>query len=200
MWYERSWQWAKEHLTITVPGVALIFAATFIVMLAVNAGEVGASWVQAVGSIIGIIGAAAFPYMHEATKQKQNQERIRAVLELLARNQQIELGRLIRVLGEAVEDFGENSINAYLNQGWHLKWEPHIEALSAVAIADLDYRQVDMLGDLKVAATFALSVVGRLADWDCIGDRERADIVRLENYHFDCGHIVATISRPFPWN
>lgn len=54
MWYERGWQWAKEHLTITAPGVVLIFAATYIVMLAVNAGEVGAAWVQAVGSIAAI--------------------------------------------------------------------------------------------------------------------------------------------------
>ncbi|WP_347505202.1 hypothetical protein [Pseudomonas anguilliseptica] len=59
MWYERAWQWAKEHLTITVPGAVLIFAATYILMLAVNAGEVGAAWVQAVGSVAAI-GVAIF--------------------------------------------------------------------------------------------------------------------------------------------
>lgn len=57
MRYEHFWSWAKGHLTITVPGAVLIFAATFILMLAVNAGAVGAAWVQAVGSVAAILVA-----------------------------------------------------------------------------------------------------------------------------------------------
>lgn len=76
MRYERGWRWAKEHLTITVPGVVLIFAATYIVMLAVNAGEVGAAWVQAVGSIaaigvaIWISNRQALREMHERRERE----------------------------------------------------------------------------------------------------------------------------------
>ncbi|WP_158704625.1 hypothetical protein [Ectopseudomonas mendocina] len=57
MWYERVWHWMRERLTITVPGVVAIFAGAYILMLAVNAGVVGAAWVQAVGSVAAILAA-----------------------------------------------------------------------------------------------------------------------------------------------
>ncbi|WP_417312223.1 hypothetical protein [Ectopseudomonas khazarica] len=72
MWYERGWQWAKEHLTITVPGALLIFAATYMVMLAVDAGEVGAAWVQAVGSVTAILVA-----VRVSQKETRDRERDR---------------------------------------------------------------------------------------------------------------------------
>lgn len=57
MWYERFWLWAKEHLTITVPGVVFVFTAAWVLMLAVQNGAVGAAWVQAFGSIGAILAA-----------------------------------------------------------------------------------------------------------------------------------------------
>lgn len=69
MWCERGWQWVREHL-ITVPGVVLIFAATYLLMLAVNAGEVGAAWVQAVGSVAAIAAAIWIATRQQARDQE----------------------------------------------------------------------------------------------------------------------------------
>lgn len=89
MWYERGWRWAKEHLTITVPGVVLIFAATYIVVLAVNAGEVGAAWVQAVGSVAAILAAIWIANRQhleiKAAKHEQDKIVIALILEIASR-------------------------------------------------------------------------------------------------------------------
>ncbi|WP_395504689.1 hypothetical protein [Ectopseudomonas hydrolytica] len=77
MWYERSWQWAKEHLTVTVPGVVLIFFATYVLMLAVNAGEVGASWVQTFGSLVGLGIAIWLPWQDSKRRHKEELARER---------------------------------------------------------------------------------------------------------------------------
>ncbi|MCE4070144.1 MULTISPECIES: hypothetical protein [Pseudomonas] len=57
MWYQAAWAFMKEHVTVTVPGVVAIFAVTFCLVLAMEAGDSGAAWVQAVGSIAAIAAA-----------------------------------------------------------------------------------------------------------------------------------------------
>jgi hypothetical protein len=56
---ERVWGVVKRNLT--VPGTVVVFALVYIVMLAVQAGDAGASWVQAIGSLVGIAIAIAVP-------------------------------------------------------------------------------------------------------------------------------------------
>jgi hypothetical protein len=80
MWYERGWQWAREHLTITVPGVVLIFAATYVLMLAVNAGEAGATWVGAIGSVGAILGGFAGLYFQQRHQQHEQDRRAYALM------------------------------------------------------------------------------------------------------------------------
>lgn len=55
MWCDRVMGFIKRYLT--VPGAVLVFAFTYLIMLAVNAGETGAAWVQAVGSVCAILVA-----------------------------------------------------------------------------------------------------------------------------------------------
>lgn len=85
MWYERSWQWAKAHLTITVPGVVLVFAATYVLMLAVNAGEVGAAWVQAVGSVVAILFSVYIARRDSRRANREKKDRDQVQLEVIAR-------------------------------------------------------------------------------------------------------------------
>uniref|UniRef100_A4XZH4 Uncharacterized protein n=1 Tax=Ectopseudomonas mendocina (strain ymp) TaxID=399739 RepID=A4XZH4_ECTM1 len=94
MWYDRWWQWAKEHLTITVPGVVVIFAATYLLMLAVNAGQTGAAWVQAAGSILALIVAIAVPARMKrqddlAREQAQGMRLYTVIWEALRATQQL---------------------------------------------------------------------------------------------------------------
>lgn len=59
---ERITGWLKRHST--VPGAVVVFAVTYVLVLAINAGVVGAAWVQAVGSVLALIGAIFLPMAH----------------------------------------------------------------------------------------------------------------------------------------
>lgn len=155
-----------------------------------------AAWAQAFGAILAIVGAAAFPYVHEEHKNRAQAERLRKVLLMLARNQTEQLRLLHSTLFNAIHDFGAETINPYRRNGWDLKWPPHIEALRAIPIAELDPGQVKLLGELKVAALFAEAVVARLGDWNVLGDREREDIQQLNHYHQMAHLTVGMLAHP----
>lgn len=156
-------------------------------------GVTAAAWLQALGALLAILGAAAFPHMHEAIKQRKRDDRIRAVMELLTHNQVVALDRLRRALWEAVVT-QHTSITDYQDEGWTLKWEPHIEALRAIPMADLNYKQVDMLGELKVVAAYAQQITQQLGDWDGLSDRAQSVISRLELYHARCKDFLDYLS------
>lgn len=80
MWYERIWCWAKEHMKVTVPGVVLIFAATWVLMLAVNAGEAGAAWVGAIGSVGAILGGFAGLFFQQRHQQHEQDRKAYALM------------------------------------------------------------------------------------------------------------------------
>jgi hypothetical protein len=113
---------------------------------------------------------------------------------LLARNQQEALRLLHSTLYHAVEDFGENSITPYIENGWHYKWPPHLEALQSISIADIDAGQVHMLVEMKVAAMYATAVLARLPDWDPAGAQEMIDLKQLNHYHTMTGLTVGFLS------
>lgn len=140
-----------------------------------------AGWVQAIGAIIAIAGAAVFPYWHEAAKERGRKERLRMLLTGLAFQQISQLEALHEVLKTAIHDFGNPSINDYLGQHKHLDWAPHVDALQSVPIAELSVSQVFILSILKTAAAFAQGVCQRLLDdrWDIIGEQEISDVAHL---------------------
>lgn len=154
-----------------------------------------AGWAQVVGAMLAIIGAGAFPYMHESHRQRQRAESFRLVLLLLAQQQVLQMGRLIKTLEGAVFDFGDTSINGYLREGEHLRWLPHVEALQAIPVADLEPLHVLTLGDLKVGASFATALVERLNadEWNVIGDQELADIRRLQDLLLTAEVVVESL-------
>lgn len=151
-------------------------------VLSTSESVAAAAWMQAIGSILAIAGAGFFPYFHEAKKDRNRSDRLRRILLLLAKNQKEQLRLLHSTLLNAVNDFGENSINPYLGNQWQMKWPPHIEALRSILITDLDPGQVYMLTEMKVGADFAWSICLRLNDWNVIGDKEQVDIQQLHHY------------------
>nr|WP_288467370.1 hypothetical protein [uncultured Pseudomonas sp.] len=150
-------------------------------------------WIQLAGTLLAIGGAAAFPYMHEDARRKKDEESRRKVLLLLAWNLRVDIGRLREVLSNAVTDFGEISINQYIELGYHLEWAPNIEALQSLPIAELSPQAVDFLGKLKVAAAFSAGVVARLDNWQVTGDREMGDMRRLDYYYESCVRVIDLI-------
>jgi len=142
MWYERSWRWAKEHLTVTVPGAVLIFAATFIVMLAVNAGEVGAAWVQAVGSVVAIL--VAVWVSHREVK-------LQADGRLL--DSYNYMHKTLSVAGYGAQAV-ENAADYLLSASFTAHVLQFHEHLLETAVQDLEEIQYTSIDSIKVAATF----------------------------------------------
>lgn len=154
-----------------------------------------AGWVQAIGGVLAIVGAAAFPYMHAADQLRRKEGGLRKLLHLLADNQNEQLKVLNCALRAARSDYGDKSISSYLVNGLHLKWPPHIEALRAIPIVELNPAQVQMLGELKVSADFAKGVIDRLGDWYVSGDREESDVKHLWHYQRLTEHIAGVLKQ-----
>lgn len=144
-----------------------------------------AAWIQAAGALLAIGGAALFPYLHEDRKEKARRERLRETLLVLAQNQREQIRLLHSTLYNAVNDFGENTINPYLDKEWPMKWPPHIEALRAIPITDINASQVYTINEMKVAADYAWSVCCDLkaTDWNPLGEAEMRSIEKLHHYH-----------------
>lgn len=184
-------------------GVLICVPATWILMsvsahsavLSNESSVAAAAWIQAVGSILAIAGAAAFPYFHEAKKDRIRSERLRRIMLLLARNQHEGLRLLHSTVYNAINDYGQNTINPYIENEWHMKWPPLIEALRSIQITDLDPGQVYMLNEMKVGADYAWSICQRLRDWDVSGDSERLAIQRLNHYWVMAGFAVALLDQ-----
>nr|WP_256834516.1 hypothetical protein [Pseudomonas oleovorans] len=163
MWYERGWIWAKEHLTITVPGVVSIFAATYFVMLAVNAGEVGAAWVQAVGSILALVGAIYLPIIHSKQLEKQREEQSLGQLRVLVEDCYEKLWALTNCF--IFPEKERRQMTLYLHYGRTAEWA-HLEM--AVNQYPLELVPADHLSTLVVlrqAVSQALSISNQLPKW-----------------------------------
>jgi len=169
-------------ILLCVPVAWLLMSAASKAGALSSAGSVAAAaWIQAIGSILAIVGAGLFPYFHEAKKNRDRSYRLRSIMLMLAKNQKEQLRLLHSTLFNAVKDFGEDSINPYITNRWHMKWPAHIEALRSIPMSDLDPDQVYMLNEMKVGADFAWSVCSQLEDWNVIGDREQEIIQQLKH-------------------
>jgi hypothetical protein len=159
-----------------------------------------ASWVQAIGSIVAIWGAFIIANRQSATQalQKRGDEQARhnrviGVVLLLAQNQKEQLRLLHSTLLNARKDFGENTINPYLEKKWHLKWPAHIEILKSIDINELDAPQVKRLLEMKVGAKFAWSICERIPQWNVLGAEESEDLTMLNHYWETAGLMVAML-------
>jgi|GEM_PF-4525578 len=150
MWYERFWLWAKEHLTITVPGVVLVLAAVYVLMLAVQAGAAGAAWVQAFGSI-GAILAATF-IASEGRRVERARERKKEAVICLALLYKVEEAKALMIwqsltLARAFDDIPEISAADRAKAIQIL--EEQIRKLRAVSLESLpDPRLVNALSEI----------------------------------------------------
>ena len=77
----------------TVPGVVLVFAAVYVLMLAIEAEEVGAAWIQAFGSIGAILAATYIA--HEDRRVERLRERRKEAVICLALLYQVEEAKAI---------------------------------------------------------------------------------------------------------
>jgi len=167
MWYERGWRWAREHLTITVPGVVLIFAATYIMMLAVNAGEVGAAWVQAIGSVAAILAAWMIPHLHERARLRKVQNDIYDSAGWLALRIRNELTAMQNVLDRAVEEADPaESVVIWRTVGGVAECSIHKQAADELPISAFCGVDISYLMAIRAAAGFGVECSEVLSGWD----------------------------------
>lgn len=178
---------------------AVLFVITLKFGFSLKSSDV-ASWVQAIGSIAAIWGAFAIANRQSNTQalQRRKDEQARhdraiAVVLLLAKNQKEQLRLLHSTLANAKRDFGENTINPYLEKNWHLRWPAHIEILKAVDINELGAEQVKRLIEMKVGAEFAWSICERISQWNVLGVEESKDLDMLNHYWEMAGLMVAML-------
>lgn len=177
--------WAVWALIILLGFCWLLFAVLHFFGVLPKAAD----WVQAIGSIVAIIAAGTFPLMHERVKEYRAGKRARTILLLLLYNQKIEIEKLINVLSDAVVTQGE-TIECYQKDSSALTWAPHMEALRAISMADLDPEHVDMLGQMKVAAAYVQVVIGQLKEWDGFSDEAKTVINCLELFRDSCQDFI----------
>ena len=70
---KKVWGFVKRHSTVS--GVLIVFAATYVLMLAVHAGETGAAWIQAFGSIGAILAATYIAHQDRRAVRQQEQKK-----------------------------------------------------------------------------------------------------------------------------
>lgn len=161
MWCERIWIFVKRHAT--VPGAVVVFALAYILMLAVNAGEVGASWVQAIGSIAAIGAAAYLPLWHLERAERKRQSTLRGILRVLIENT---LDKLWLLTNNFLDPLREKAwMLEYLRNHRDADLYAITIALDQIPIADLTPEDALRLGALREAVSFGVKTIGCLTGW-----------------------------------
>ncbi|NWE12443.1 hypothetical protein [Pseudomonas yamanorum] len=184
--------------------------ALFIVLDAFGVKSDAAAWVQAVGSIMAILGAAAFPVFHSKKNAIEMQERTNAIIKTAADLISRELGLLIAsMVGniKQVEDLqdeiqscldndpqlglhhpsehlcqvAKEDARLYLRHGHVAKW-PGIDTLVTNIISShmITNRQVLFLSDLMSAISAAKSACAMLPEWDLSNENSLPALHRLD--------------------
>lgn len=138
-----------------------------------------AGWVQAIGAIITIASAAAFPYWHEGQKEKRRGEQLNGLLVFLATYQHTMMNILEKAMLRTLSEPDGVAAYAYVLEGRQQEWDAHIEALNAVPIAELRPMHVMLLGDMKVSAAVGKSLAARMREPSLDSAERRMDLAAM---------------------
>lgn len=165
MWCERVFEFLKRHST--VPGAVVVFAITYVVMLAVNAGEVGAAWVQAIGSILALVGAAVLPVFHARVSAKQAERESIQLLSTFAHHAFDMLSLLNRVFED--ESKWYERATSYLDSASDKEWNPLLLALTQMPLERFTAANALNLMVVRDVVHLAAEVAGTLVEWKVRG-------------------------------
>jgi len=167
MYCRNAWRALKEHAAITVPGVVGVFAAVYVLMLAVHAGEVGAAWVQAIGSISAIIAAWLIPLMHERARQKRHQHDIYDSAGWLA----VRISNTLNGIDETLKRAGAEEDPIAVIKSWRMfeslsSCEVQNKAAEELPLSAFSGWEISYLIAIRSSAAFCLECVKVIEDWD----------------------------------
>ncbi|WP_162949692.1 hypothetical protein [Pseudomonas aeruginosa] len=158
-----AWSFVKRHVAVTVPGVVGVFTITFCLVLAIEAGEVGAAWVQAIGSIIALVGAAWLPIIHSRKAARDRAvsalENMRVIAEVCEEDMWM-LSNLFWIPDEEVRQ-----MQGYLRAGRDHSWASTKAALSIISMVDIPPSHVEDFVTLRKAIEYSDFIARKLPDW-----------------------------------
>lgn len=133
---DKVWGFVKRYLT--VPGVVIIFAAAWVLMLAVDAGATGAAWIQAFGSIGAIIAATYIARSDRKVQQDRDKERIQVMYVALS-VKLLEAKLLVERINKELErgDQFQAVTKARLYQSLQEQVDQKIEELGTFSLSEL---------------------------------------------------------------
>lgn len=177
---------------MTVPGVVLIFAGTYIFVLALSAGEVGAAWIQAIGTVMALIGAIYLPIIHGDHLATKRELMILGQMRLIAEDCYEKLWMLSNCF--LLADRESQAIGAYLSHGRAQEWGAIVTALNQIPLHEVPPEHVGTLAVMRNAAAQAVFVCSLLDKW--IVDASHPGIIELLRGRRD---ILAIKKAKLPW-
>lgn len=153
---EKVWGFVKRHST--VPSVAIIFAATWVFILAVQSGESGAAWVQAFGSI-GAILAATHIANGDRRQARERERKKETVIYVALLNRLIEAKRSLELFNTVCNPsyYDGFQVPEDLVRSYSSRLEADLMKIRAIDLASLpDPRSVNAL--VNIISTFTAAI------------------------------------------
>lgn len=160
-------------VVVLSPVVALpVFLIGYILSLT----EQPSNWVQAVGSVLALVGASLLPIWHfDRAKRQKDHEVLQLMSALAIREKEM----FAMLLGCFAIDGDLEYANSYIRNGRVYEWEPMVLALNQFPLQDLPAARAADFITLRDAAQYALYMAYRVKDFSIFSDEERFKIQTL---------------------
>lgn len=193
MGYQKVWEFVRDHVTITVPGVVLVFAGTFCLVLAMESGEAGAAWVQAIGSVLALAGAAWLPIIHNRQAAKDRVQNTLQQIRMIAEDSYENMWLLTNLFYDPEKE--AQLMQGYLRAGRDRDWSPIKTALSLLSTTDISAQHVRHLALIRGAVEYAEFVAQQLPAWILEGSSNPEVLVTLRAKRT----LLALVKQDLPW-
>ncbi|MFJ2379871.1 hypothetical protein [Pseudomonas protegens] len=149
--------WPSAH------NVLIVLSVIFLLGLVDLTTSEWASWVQAVGSILAIIGAALLPVWHSRVAENKREQQLVGILKVLTESA---LEKLIRLSAVFVRfDKEAERMKQYTASQLPHEWASLLSAIEQLPITELSPTRAGFVGSLRDAVSFGNHLVSRLPEW-----------------------------------
>lgn len=155
--------------------------------------EFAAGWVQAVGSVLALMGAIWLPIIHSKHAEKQRLDSTLGKLRIVAEDcyeQMWQLSSLFFLPGRDAK-----SMSSYLSNGRDKVWLPIERAVAGISISDIPPEHIKAFSDLQLAVEQSVFVVSRLRAWIEEGSMHPEIVMALRARR----DVLGLVKGRFPW-
>jgi len=163
--------WFAPSLFIVLFGIfwALVYAPW--------GSESAPAWVQAIGSVLAIIGAVCLPIIHSQHTAKEAEAKVIGQLRIICEDCYEQMWALTALFSVPGKDC--SSISAYLSNGRDKDWLPIKKAVSGFNITDIPPEHIKAFSTLQLAIEQSTFVLSQLRAWVDEGSSHPEIVVTL---------------------